>query len=421
MPALVSGRGDIVIVGGGPAGTTAAIALATAAPELRSRLVVLEKQVYPREKYCAGGFGARGEKVLQALGIEADVPSVRIDGMSLRTGEGEAVARVPAVGRVVRRIEFDHRLAEEARRRGVKVMDGTRVDAVQANGRGRVRVETSRGAIDAAVVVGADGVGSVVRKTMGLGGGELRAQVLELDTEPTAADRERHVLRFDARDRGLTGYLWDFPTMVKGAEMWCRGIYHLRLDDGAPDVDIRAKLDAYLAEIGLDITKYKQKRFAERGFEPARRVAQGRMMLAGEAAGIDPITGEGIAQAVEYGAMAGRFVAESLESRRPIEAWNEVVRSSRLYRDLAIRVWCTTRFYGALRPRMERLLVANPDAIHIGMQHFAAERVDRARLASVLTRGAATMLAGALWPASPAQGFQGMRGTRAGSANGPAA
>src|SRR5687767_13262856 len=100
-------RGDIVVVGGGPAGITTALALVRLAPSLRRRLVVLEKQAYPREKYCAGGFGGRGEKILADLEALPDVPSVRIDGMSLRTGAGETLARVPSAGRVVRRIEFD--------------------------------------------------------------------------------------------------------------------------------------------------------------------------------------------------------------------------------------------------------------------------------------------------------------------------
>jgi len=54
-------------------------------------------------------------------------------------------------------------------------------------------------------------VGSLVRKALGLGGGKLRAQVLELDTEPVPGERDRALLHFDFSDRMLTGYAWDFP------------------------------------------------------------------------------------------------------------------------------------------------------------------------------------------------------------------
>ena len=68
--------------------------------------------------------------------------------------------------------------------------------------------------------------------------------------------------------------------------------------------------------MGLDISKYKSKRFAERGIEMAETLAKKSLMLAGEAAGIDPVTGEGIAQAIEYGSMVGPFVVSRTCNRR---------------------------------------------------------------------------------------------------------
>ena len=70
-----------------------------------------------------------------------------------------------------------------------------------------------------------------------------------------------------------------------------------------------------LADRGLDIERYRLKRYAERGFELHAPHAAPRVMLVGEAAGIDPLTGEGIAQAIAYGAFAGPYLAEKLSGR----------------------------------------------------------------------------------------------------------
>src|SRR5271163_731206 len=98
---------DVVIVGGGPAGTTTALALVAAAPGLASRVVVLEKARYPREKPCAGALGARGDALLAGLGVVVDVPSAPVDGMSFQSAGGLVTAAPGRVGRVVRRLEFD--------------------------------------------------------------------------------------------------------------------------------------------------------------------------------------------------------------------------------------------------------------------------------------------------------------------------
>jgi flavin-dependent dehydrogenase len=388
---------DIVIVGGGPAGTTTALALVHAEPALASRVVVLEKARYPREKPCAGALGGRGDAILRELGVAIDVPSAYVDGISFRGASGAAVASPGRIGRVVRRIEFDHALARAAASRGVEVRDGIGVESVRDEG-GVAVVQTSAGELTARVVVGCDGVGSVVRKSMGLGAGELRAQVIEVDTEPVDGDRDRALLHFDSVDRRVAGYAWDFPTVVDGRALVCRGIYHLRTPGDArrETPDLAALLAERLRGMGIDPARCHNKRYAERGFEPAARLAQGRRMLVGEAAGIDPVTGEGIAQAIEFGAMAGRFLATA--ARAPdglggVEGWSREVEASRLARDLRIRVRLMGLFYGPWRDEVESFLAATPDALFVGCQHFAAQPHDWAKVAEVAGNGAAWVAA----------------------------
>jgi flavin-dependent dehydrogenase len=390
---------DIAIVGGGPAGTTTALALAHAAPELAKRTVVLERARYPREKPCAGALGARGDKLLAAIGVAVDVPSARIEGMTLRTGQGEATARPGGtIGRVVRRIEFDHALARAAAARGIDVRDGVRVDAVRDDRAEGVVLDTSAGEVRARVVVGCDGVGSLVRKALGVDAGGLRAQVLEVDTESVRGDAARDLLVFDSSDRAFVGYAWDFPTVVAGEALVCRGVYRLKVEGDADTRELADVLDGRLRAIGLDLARCKKKRYAERGYEVATSAARGAVMLVGEACGIDPITGEGIAQAIEYGVLAGPFVAARVSEARAgqpvaLDAWADVLARSRLVRDLRIRSWFIRWFYGAARPEVERWMTETADAVHVGAQHFAGQPYDWPRVGGVFARGAARFAA----------------------------
>ncbi len=389
---------DVVIVGGGPAGTTTALALARAAPGVASRVVVLEKANYPREKPCAGAVGARGDGLLAALGVTIDVPSAPVDGMSFRGGAGEAVASPGRIGRVVRRTEFDHALARAARARGIEVRDGVTVEGVDDDG-GHAVVQTSAGPIRARAVVGCDGVGSVVRKSMGLGRGALHAQVIEVDTEPVRGDRPRSLLHFDATDRRVHGYAWDFPTVVDGQELVCRGLYRLKTgrDVEFEGPDLAALLAERLRAQGIDPSRCRNKRYAERGFEAAGCLARGRRMLVGEAAGIDPVTGEGIAQAIEFGVLAGGFLARVLavagDDAALLDGWQHQVHGSRLGRDLRIRTRLMGLYYGPARAAVEAFLAESPDALFVGGQHFAAQPYDWIKLTDVLARGAAHLVA----------------------------
>lgn len=365
----------VAVVGGGPAGMATALFLVHEQPALREQLVVLEKEHYPRQKICAGAIGARADKLLASIGVVVDVPGVPMRELSVRTQAGESSARIAHLGRVIRRVEFDYALAREARARGIRVLEGAEVRGV-APGSARVELQTSLGPLSADVVVGADGVGGFVRRSLGLGPGRLRAQVIEVDTEPVPSDRARDALHFDFFSRDFTGYAWDFPTIVDGQPLVCRGVYHLKVAE--QKFDIAQLLADRLRARGLDPARYRVKRYAERGFESSQRVAAPRVLLVGEAAGIDALTGEGIPQAIEYGALAGRYlVAKLAQNDLAFRDWTVQFAHAEPGRCLRWREKQMHGFFGSRRAFYERHVIHLPAFALVSAEQFAGLPLSR--------------------------------------------
>ncbi len=352
-------------------------------------MVVLEKESYPRDKYCAGAIGGRALRLLERIGVRVSVPSVPIHALSLRLAGESLTLREPDAGIVVRRIEFDHALACEAMRRNIEVREGANVEGIEAGAHGaRVRLATGE-TLEARVVVGADGVAGAVRRSAGFGRGCLRAQVVEVDTEVVRGDAPRDTIHFDFRYGDLNGYAWDFPTVVSGQALMCRGVYSIvapraretREVDPAVRGGLRAQLARFLADKGMDAGAYRLKHFAERGFEPDSPMSKPRVLLVGEAAGIDIATGEGIAQAIQYGRAAGPYLARAFDRGDfGFHDWLSHVCSRRLGWQLRQRLWFYERFYGRERDLMERLALGTPSGLRLGIAQFAGKSLSPAAL-----------------------------------------
>lgn len=363
-------RGDVLIVGAGPAGLSAALFLLARAPHLADRLSVVDKATFPREKPCAGAIGARADKLLATLGLRVDVPSVPVHGLGLTFSGGAVQRSVGHIGRVVRRLEFDAELLRLARARGVRVEEGVHVTALHRDAHG-VTVQTSSGPRSVDVVVGADGVGSVVRRALGFPRGSLHAQAVEVDTAPTAAD-DRALLHFDFRDRDLVGYAWDFPTVVGGEPLVTRGVYDLDWAR-APRVDVAERLHRHLARRGVSVDAARFKRFSVRGLELHRPMSAPRVLLVGEAAGVDPLLGEGIAQGIAYGELAARYLAPRLDAGETDFAdWRGFFLRSATAVDLAVRTAALPFLrHAPLRRAFEDLTLSAPEALDVTTSVFA--------------------------------------------------
>ncbi|MBL9025546.1 MAG: NAD(P)/FAD-dependent oxidoreductase [Myxococcales bacterium] len=376
---------DLAIVGAGPAGLSTALFLAAAAPSLRTRTVVLEGARFPRDKVCAGAIGARADAALARIGVKVEVPSAHVRGIAVTTSAGRRSFWVdePA-GRVVRRIEFDAELARLARARGIRIEEGAWVRSIDhQNGRLVISIEGGE-RLKAKALVGADGIRSVVRRALGLGRGDVVAQVAELDTTSAPGDTPEGVLHFDLRDRSLRGYAWDFPTPLGGRIEVCRGVYAVREANDAKDAGALAKERIPTGARVLGPTK----RLAERGFVVGAPVSAPGAILVGEAAGIDPVLGEGIAQAILGGEVAARYLAPRLASGEiGFADWAGALAATSVGRDLARRTACMPYVYGSGRDLLERYVVTNGAIARAGLRYFGGTLSRERLLDTIRARG----------------------------------
>jgi flavin-dependent dehydrogenase len=346
-------RYEVVISGSGPAGAGLALALAARAPALAPEVLVLEAGRHPREKPCAGGITADGVRKLGSWDAVLDVPSVSVKGVRLRSGE--RVTDLPAPDSeavVVRRDAFDASLVRQVRERGIEVREETPVLGVARHAEG-VEVGVPGGSIAARCVVGADGVAGAVRRSVGFPRGRRHARLLVIETPPAGRDAGRTCPRFEfdfsCVEAGIQGYVWDFPCLMDGRPAVSRGIFD-RADDAVRRRDWKRVFAGALHERGIDPGATRWKGFPERAFDPRLPTAAHRVLLVGDAAGIDPLLGEGIAQCFDYADLAADSI---LKARRAgdyaFRDHHDALLRSPLGRELRLRAFAVDHLYDPRR------------------------------------------------------------------------
>ena len=158
---------DIIIIGGGPSGVSTALHLARDYPPLAPRILILEKEHYPRFKLCAGGLVLDAELILEQLGLDvSEVPHVDVDDVHFDFEARGSSLRIPHrhALRVIRRDEFDAWLAKKAQgTKGIAIREGVAVKNIMP-ARDHVTIETDQGTFHAQVLIGADGSNGVTRR-----------------------------------------------------------------------------------------------------------------------------------------------------------------------------------------------------------------------------------------------------------------
>jgi menaquinone-9 beta-reductase len=312
----VSPEYDVIIAGAGPAGVAAAARMVQRR-QTPERVLVLERYRFPRDKPCGGGLTGHADQVMAELELELDVPHWPSPTAKVRFGSFERTVGLGAPVNVVRREEYDASLVAQVRARGVEVVEGEAVKQIDARA-DAVRIVTSRGReLSAEVLVGADGAASVVRKHL-IGEKAIPHRLFKMELElPASAEVDPAMIYdFTLMHRGLRGYLWVFPLpgAMPGPTPGRRvnvGLMHYPASRKGGSELTRMLREGLWAH-GLELPPKGTRGWPVWGFHPRARVSAPRIVTVGDAAGIDALTGEGIAVAMEQAVVAGDAIDEAL-------------------------------------------------------------------------------------------------------------
>jgi geranylgeranyl reductase family protein len=310
---------DVIVVGAGPAGSTAAAHLARAGLDV----LVLERSTFPRPKVCGDGLTPRGIKQLVDLGIDVSEQAGWLHNEGLRVVAGGAsmelpwptLAAFPDFGAVRPRQDFDRMLAEHARKQGARIQEGAAVVEAVTEEDVVVGVRTRDATYRAPLTLACDGVSARVALSLGMAKDDRRplgVAVRGYYESPRSTDPwlETHLEIWDRsgdRPRLLPGYGWVFG-MGDGTVNVGLGV--LASDRGS--FDYRRLLSEWATDIGLGEGTAIGGAGLPMGFNRTPHARPG-LLLVGDAGGmVNPLNGEGIAYAMESASVASRCAVQAL-------------------------------------------------------------------------------------------------------------
>jgi geranylgeranyl reductase family protein len=299
---------DVVVVGAGPAGASAALAARHAHPA--ARVLLLDRSTFPRDKACGDGVAPQAFDLLAELGVTGleagfgPVQTLRVEGP--RGSRARRSMARPA--RVIPREVFDWRLVQAAVSSGVEFRRRhvRRVDIVD----GGVRLDDS---VTARVLVAADGATGTVARGIGIARAPAGHTAVAVRGYATDAPQAEQQIVMDSA--GVwPAYAWSFP-LADGTGRANVG-YGVLVDPSRPVP--RAALIRRLNNLmpwTLTAERWRGHLLPLASWTP--RQPDGRVLLAGDVAHrINPLTGEGIWYAIHTGMLAGRVAVEASSTGR---------------------------------------------------------------------------------------------------------
>ncbi|MGH2759323.1 MAG: geranylgeranyl reductase family protein [Actinomycetota bacterium] len=328
---------DVIVVGGGPAGSSAAWRAATGG----ARVLLCDKAQFPRDKPCGDGLTPRAVASIAALGLENElkrfnrVDKLRVHGADRTlTFDWPASDDFPDHGYVVARTDLDEMLLRHAESVGVEVREGVSVlHPIVEGGIVRGVVTRSNGTTEelrAGMVIAADGASSRVARAVGMQQASNRpiglAVRAHFEAKRPAADDGviESFLELRDGDALLPGYGWIFPM---GDGRINVGVGILSTYKGWREVNTAHLMDVFMRSLPKDWDLPDISDLRASGQLKGWRLPMGLgvwppwrpgVLAAGDAAGVvNPFNGEGISEAVESGVVAAEVAMEALNGRGP--------------------------------------------------------------------------------------------------------
>ena len=320
---------DVIVVGAGPAGSSAAYWLATAG----SDVLLLEKSAFPREKVCGDGLTPRGTRALIEMGIDVSERAGWLHNRGLRVVGGGSrlhldwpeLTTFPSYGLVRPRADLDALLAQQAVKAGARLHEQVAVTAPMQDEAGRVVGVEARTSERAAVryraplVLACEGVSGKLAQALGVHRNDKRplgVAVRRYYTSPKTHDDylESWLELWDGvpdESNLLPGYGWIFGM---GDGTVNAGLGVLNSSAGFQKTDYRAMLTRWLdntpEEWGLretNATGPTRGAGLPMGFNRTPHYRDGMLIVGDSGGSVNPFNGEGIPYAME----SGRFAAEA--------------------------------------------------------------------------------------------------------------
>lgn len=294
---------DVIIVGGGPAGSTTGRECAARGLSV----LLIDKALFPRDKPCGGAVSIRAAVLLPFdLGpvIERTTHAIRFS--TSRKPRLTQSAQDPLIHFTQRRY-LDHFLLEQAKKSGVTVREGIKIEQLDLKSSGqkthvivRAGHETFRGK----TVVAADGATGVTARLAGIPTPRWRGVALEGNLKPKGGFPQQWEDCFGLDTGDIPGgYGWIFPKKD-----------HLNIGVGGLSLGmgrLKNKLDILMRAEGWRLADLVDlKGFSLPIRQPCSPLANGRVLLVGDAAGlVDPYSGEGIYNAIRSGQIAAKHLS----------------------------------------------------------------------------------------------------------------
>ena len=358
-------RYDVLVVGGGPAGSTAAVNLAGTGLQVG----VLDRARFPRLKPCGGGISCRVYRRFPYLEhAMRSVPTNLVNRVVLEAPSGEAVhfeGDEPLYA-MIRRLEFDNALLDHCKRSGIEVREDVTISRVRVGADGVFLSTTSGEELTADLVIGADGVNSTVAVHAGLRGPWSPMQIAVDGTEESpvseVSTRKDTLYVYFGRGGGY-GYGYVFPkaTHVNFGVGYLLDYVKKHVSEKPYEHHLRFFEELKARGVVQGGSQRQNFHFYPLPFSgPLKRISSDRVLLAGDAAGfVNGFTAEGIYYAMVSGEHAGKTALAAIRSKetsatflarhdRACEAelgrelWQSVALQKRFYTnplliDLAVR------------------------------------------------------------------------------------